>query len=111
MNTDLLKITVLEDKTEDYLELVVSTNYIKTIFLSFLIFKDSIPKINVKLAKREKEVLEYMADGKNNREISEYMNISVHTVKAYVSNILQKFEVTDRTQAVVQAIKYNIIDI
>ena len=57
------------------------------------------------LTKRECEVLQLLADGKSNRGIGEALYISEKTVKNHVSNILQKMNVNDRTQAVVEAIK------
>ncbi|TFB24389.1 response regulator transcription factor [Filobacillus milosensis] len=57
------------------------------------------------LTRRECEVLQLMADGQSNRAISETLYISEKTVKNHVSNILQKMNVNDRTQAVVTAIK------
>ncbi|MET3683002.1 two-component system response regulator DegU [Alkalibacillus flavidus] len=57
------------------------------------------------LTRRECEVLQLMTDGRSNRGISEDLYISEKTVKNHVSNILQKMNVNDRTQAVVTAIK------
>lgn len=57
------------------------------------------------LTRRECEVLQLMTDGKSNRSIGEILFISEKTVKNHVSNILQKLNVNDRTQAVVEAIK------
>ncbi|MCM3760921.1 response regulator transcription factor [Alkalihalobacillus oceani] len=57
------------------------------------------------LTRRECEVLQLMTDGQSNRAIGESLYISEKTVKNHVSNILQKMNVNDRTQAVVEAIK------
>ncbi|UCZ52704.1 response regulator transcription factor [Bacillus shivajii] len=57
------------------------------------------------LTRRECEVLQLMTDGKSNRSIGETLYISEKTVKNHVSNILQKMNMNDRTQAVVDAIK------
>jgi two-component system response regulator DegU len=57
------------------------------------------------LTRRECEVLQMLADGMSNRSIGEALFISEKTVKNHVSNILQKMNVNDRTQAVVEAIK------
>ena len=57
------------------------------------------------LTRRECEVLQLLADGMSNRAIGEHIYISEKTVKNHVSNILQKMEVNDRTQAVIVAIK------
>ncbi|WP_438348837.1 response regulator [Paenibacillus sp. FA6] len=58
------------------------------------------------LTRREAEVLRLMAEGKSNKMIAEYLFISEKTVKNHVSSVLQKMEVDDRTQAVINAIKY-----
>lgn len=61
---------------------------------------------NSLLTRREIEVLKLMAEGKSNKMIGEHLYISEKTVKNHVSSILQKMEVDDRTQAVINSIKY-----
>ncbi|MGG3738345.1 response regulator [Aeribacillus pallidus] len=63
------------------------------------------------LTRRECEVLQLLADGKSNRAIGEALYISEKTVKNHVSNILQKMNVNDRTQAVVMAIKNGWVEV
>jgi DNA-binding NarL/FixJ family response regulator len=63
------------------------------------------PKVIESLTRREREVLQLMAEGKSNRAIGEFLFISEKTVKNHVSSILQKLSVQDRTQAVVISIK------
>ncbi|MFJ7639489.1 response regulator [Peribacillus sp. NPDC097264] len=63
------------------------------------------------LTRRECEVLQLLADGKSNRAIGETLYISEKTVKNHVSNILQKMNVNDRTQAVVMAIKNGWVEV
>lgn len=63
------------------------------------------------LTRRECEVLQMLADGKSNRAIGESLFISEKTVKNHVSNILQKMNVNDRTQAVVVAIKNGWVEV
>lgn len=63
------------------------------------------------LTRRECEVLQLLADGKSNRSIGEILYISEKTVKNHVSNILQKMNVNDRTQAVVLAIKNGWVEV
>ncbi|WP_157065222.1 response regulator [Amphibacillus sediminis] len=63
------------------------------------------------LTRRECEVLQLLADGKSNRGISETLFISEKTVKNHVSNILQKMNVNDRTQAVVMAIRNGWVEV
>ncbi|ANE46704.1 chemotaxis protein CheY [Paenibacillus swuensis] len=64
-----------------------------------------VPNENSPLTRREAEVLRLMAEGKSNKMIGEYLYISEKTVKNHVSSILQKMEVDDRTQAVINSIK------
>ncbi|MFA9463450.1 MAG: response regulator [Velocimicrobium sp.] len=63
------------------------------------------------LTKRELQVVELLGEGLYNKEIAERLFISEKTVKNHVSSIFKKIGVTDRTQAVVYAIKNNIIDV
>ncbi|WP_026694339.1 response regulator [Peribacillus kribbensis] len=63
------------------------------------------------LTRRECEVLQLLADGQSNRGIGETLFISEKTVKNHVSNILQKMNVNDRTQAVVLAIKNGWVEV
>lgn len=63
------------------------------------------------LTRRECEVLQLLADGQSNRTIGETLYISEKTVKNHVSNILQKMNVNDRTQAVVLAIKNGWVEV
>ncbi|XCB28685.1 response regulator transcription factor [Tunturiibacter empetritectus] len=57
------------------------------------------------LSTREREVLALLVRGFSNYEIAEQLSIKESTVKCHVSVILQRLEVTDRTQAVVTALK------
>jgi len=63
------------------------------------------------LTRRECQVLQLLSEGQSNRKIAETLVISEKTVKNHVSNILQKMEVTDRTQAVVTAIKNGWVEV
>lgn len=63
------------------------------------------------LTRRECEVLQLLAEGKSNRAVSEVLYISEKTVKNHVSNILQKMNVNDRTQAVVSAIRKGWVEV
>ena len=51
------------------------------------------------LTTQEQRILELVAQGKTNKEISQEVNLSDKTVKNYVSNILGKLEVARRSQA------------
>jgi DNA-binding NarL/FixJ family response regulator len=55
------------------------------------------------LSSRELEVLQLVGHGKNNREISTTLHLSIGTVKNYISQILQKLEMRDRIAAALWA--------
>jgi len=55
------------------------------------------------LTAREREVLEQVATGASNAQIARSLGLSVKTVQNYVSRILDKMQVSDRTQAALQA--------
>ncbi|MEO0435014.1 MAG: response regulator transcription factor [Cyanobacteria bacterium J06656_5] len=52
---------------------------------------------------REQEVLQLIAEGANNREISQQLHIAEKTVKNHVSNILNRVGLRDRTQLAIWA--------
>jgi DNA-binding NarL/FixJ family response regulator len=61
------------------------------------------------LSPRELDVLKLMIQGKRNREIATDLAISEGTVKIHVSSVLSKLGVTDRTEAVTQALQRGIV--
>lgn len=60
------------------------------------------------LSEREVEVLRLLAQGLSNREIAARLFLAEGTVKNYVSNILQKIDARDRTQAALYAQKLGL---
>lgn len=62
----------------------------------------SIPA-DIKLTRREKEVLEYLLRGVPNKDIAESLNLKVVTVKLHVRGICRKLGVKNRTQAALLA--------
>jgi len=63
------------------------------------------------LSEREQEVLQHLALGRTNREISELMIVSPETVKTHVGNILTKLQLAHRMQAVIYALKQGMISL
>ena len=61
------------------------------------------------LSDREMEVLRLMAEGARNKEIASKLCVTEKTAKAHVSNILQKLNAADRTEAVTSALRKGII--
>ena len=58
----------------------------------------------------ERELLLLLADGLNNKEISVQLRCSLGTVKNYLQHIFSTLQVSDRTRAVVEAIRLGLIE-
>ncbi|MGM3307748.1 response regulator [Anabaena sp. WFMT] len=67
----------------------------------------SVPPSLAELTPREKEVLQLIATGASNREIAQELYISEGTVKNHVTNILNRLNLRDRTQAAILANTYS----
>ena len=61
-----------------------------------------------KLTEREVDVLKLIARGMNNADIAQTLHLSEGTVRNYVSVILDKLNLTDRTQAAVVALQHGL---
>jgi DNA-binding NarL/FixJ family response regulator len=62
------------------------------------------------LTARELEVLQMLARGLTNKEIGSVLDISGNTVRNHVNSIIEKLEVSDRTEAATTAIHRGIIE-
>ena len=58
----------------------------------------------------ERELLFLLADGLSNKEISVQLRCSLGTVKNYLQNLFNTLQVSDRTRAVVEAIRLGLIE-
>ncbi len=67
-------------------------------------------KLSEPLSAREEEILGLMARGLTNKEIGLRLSLSEGTVKNYVSGVLQKLGVQDRTQAALRARDLGMLD-
>ncbi len=63
------------------------------------------------LTEREKEVLNLVVQGQSNQQIADAMFISLATVKAHMSNILSKLQVSSRSEAIAYALKNKIVSL
>ncbi len=61
------------------------------------------------LTERENDVLRLLAEGLTNKEIAHVLQISETTVKSHVKNIMQKLEVSSRTQAALHAVRIGLV--
>lgn len=62
------------------------------------------------LKERELRILRYLAEGMSNHEIAKACDVSVSTVKSYVSRLFEHFGATDRANLVYEAMKTGILD-
>ena len=63
------------------------------------------------LTEREMEVLNLVVQGNSNQQIADSLVISIPTVKAHISNILSKLQVSSRAEAIAFAIKHKLISL
>jgi DNA-binding NarL/FixJ family response regulator len=68
---------------------------------------ESLPR--TALTNREVDVIQGVAAGLRNKEIAHHMGVSESTVNAHIKHILEKLHASDRTQAVITALRRGII--
>lgn len=61
------------------------------------------------LTEREQEVLHWLVQGASNEAIAKHLHITIATVKAHLTAIFEKLQVTSRTQAIVKALKLGLV--
>lgn len=64
----------------------------------------------VQLTTREKEILKLYVEGFTNTEISDKLNLSIHTVKTHKNNIMQKYNFKSTVEMIKYAIKNKIVE-
>jgi DNA-binding CsgD family transcriptional regulator len=53
---------------------------------------------DVRMTRREREVIELIGEGLSNKEIAQRLNIAAHTVKSHVRNVMEKLALHTRLQ-------------
>ena len=66
---------------------------------------------NIKLTKREKEILALIVEGLSNKEIAKRLFLSNSTIQFHVSNVLSKLGVSKRTEAAYLALKQKLVEL
>lgn len=64
--------------------------------------------LSPRLSPREKEVLDLVASGLDDRQIADVLSISPYTVDTYIRRIFYKFKTNDRHTAIALAPQYNV---
>jgi DNA-binding NarL/FixJ family response regulator len=62
------------------------------------------------LSPREREVLQFIAEGKTNKEIASQLNLSVYTVEAHRGRVMEKLNLHSSTELVRFAIRHGMVD-
>jgi NarL family two-component system response regulator LiaR len=75
-----------------------------------IIKPDPGPQVGEDLTPREREVLALMVEGLTNPEIADRLTISRATATSHVSHILHKLGVSNRAEAIVLAVRSNLVD-
>jgi DNA-binding NarL/FixJ family response regulator len=76
---------------------------VATRLLAYFATPPATPAPFPELTAREREVLDLIAAGRNNRQIAEHLGLSAKTVANHISAIFAKLQVADRTQAILRA--------
>lgn len=63
------------------------------------------------LTNREKEVFELLISNMSTKEIADKLKISEKTVRNHISNVMQKLDVINRSNAIIELLKLNEISI
>ncbi len=66
-------------------------------------------KPRLDLSAREIEVLGLLVEGMTNQEMSQRLVVGIETIKTHMRHIMEKLEVSDRTQAAVKALKLDLV--
>ena len=61
------------------------------------------------LTPREREILQLLAEGKNNKEVAAFLNLSLYTVETHRSNIFQKLNLHSGAELILYAIRKGVI--
>jgi len=62
-----------------------------------------------RITRRQQEVLTYIADGLNNREIADQLNISSRTVEVHRFNLMRRLQVTNVAQLIRQGLLMGLL--
>jgi DNA-binding NarL/FixJ family response regulator len=72
---------------------------------------NSTSSMHFQISERERELLELLSRGLSNVDIAQQLYLTEGTVRNYMSDLFKKLGVSDRTQAVVVALRYGIVNL
>jgi len=103
----LLKDTSLKEMVEAIQTVHAAKRYIPRVIASRLAER----MMRSDLTARELEILKMLSKGLTNKQIGHALGISDNTVKNHVNSIIEKLEVSDRTEAATTAIQRGLITV
>lgn len=92
-------------------EMVLSPAITRLVVEDYLRWADVQQDNPDKLTPREREVLQLIAEGHKNKEISDILKISIKTVKAHRNNLMQKLDLHSQGDLIRYAIQKKIIEL
>lgn len=92
-------------------EMALSPAITRLVVEDFLRWADVENKNSDNLTPREREVLQLIAEGYKNKDIADILKISIKTVRAHRSNIMQKLDLHSQGELIKYAIQKKIIEI
>ena len=101
----LLKDTSLREMTEAIRTVHAGKRYIPRTIATRLAER----MMRTDLTAREFEILGLLAKGLTNKQIGQVLGISEHTVRNHVNSVIEKLDVSDRTEAATTAIQRGLI--
>lgn len=72
--------------------------------------RDSVESGESAISSREREILQLLAEGKSNKDISDLLNLSIKTVETHRANIMRKLNFKNITDLVLYAVRNHIIE-
>ncbi|MBD3886330.1 response regulator transcription factor [Phormidium tenue FACHB-886] len=97
---------LLKDAEPDALLSAIQLVYSGQQYIPSEVAAKLVQRMNIpQLTEREQEIVRQMARGLSNHDIGAALNITESTVKFHINRILSKLGVSDRTQAVITALK------
>ena len=104
----LLEMKIVNASTNDsvleHVQQITQTAFTKIVLLGEKFKKES------RLTPREKDIVKWIAHGKSNLEISELMEISIHTVNGYIRAIYLKTNTSDRVSVGFYALHHGLLN-
>jgi LuxR family transcriptional regulator, maltose regulon positive regulatory protein len=102
--------------SEIFTESNISSDYVESLLSAFsastpgkFTQQEDPDNFMIQLTVREKEILPYLANGFSYASIADQLNVSQNTIRFHIKNIYEKFQVNNRTHAIIAAKKYRFI--